>query len=137
VTYPSDSHWEYPIGAALPGRSWNIPGATSATALDLTGFTAKLQFAHPNRPRTVLVEWVTDFTYDDAFPNLVLAGFISATPPWQAIVTAWGRALPELGAIFLWYLHLTRTADSKPWPYGGEFADQGTVLILPELTAPA
>lgn len=126
------NHWTYRLDQELPGRSIDIP-VSPLVALDLTGFTAKLVFTHPDYPNRILGEWDQNITLDDALPNVVIASF-ATTPPWSTIVTAWGKVLRERGVTFLWKLVLTRTGDSAPWPYE-EPLPVGEVTILPALAA--
>lgn len=125
-------HWVYRVDQELPGRSWNIP-ASDGTALDMTGFTPKLSFEHPDVPNLTLVEWDDNFTTAATFPNVTVSSF-ATTPPWSALVTAWGKTLPELGTVFRWALRLTRNADSAPWDYEDEYQIDGTVRIKPART---
>lgn len=120
----------YRVDQELPGLSFDIPDG-AGLPVDLTVYTGKLLFTHPDQPNTLLDDWDT-FTLAAAFPNALVAGF-TTTPPWPALITAWGKPLPERGTPIICTLQLVRTADSAPW-FLEDQLPQIIIWILPAIT---
>ena len=100
----------------LPGLSLDIYDG-DGTLADLTGYTGKIVFTHPDAPNTELETW-TDVTVGDGAtsPNFTVADW-APTPPWSAIVAAWGGTLHPYGTMFHAFPVVTRDADGAPWPW--------------------